>query len=602
MKPHQPWHSTPLGVAVRWLGSIQLAVPVLTLVAAALIWGTFLESAVDAKAAKAQVYGSWWFMALMALVCISLVFATVTRFPWRRKHVGFLVVHASLVALIVGGFWSLFGRIEGRMWLEEGNASAMIEMTEEQLEIVEHDSGNFRVVDSVPAPRKAGRVKVGGLDLEIVELWDNVTEQVDVVDEGQEPYRAVQIAFGPDPASAAWIGDEAKGAAPTIAGLHIRVLGEGVEFQPPTDDKAQDAQRGYAFVVGDRKTALGEVGQEVMSGWTVTSIKRFSHASVSAGGITDQKDKDENPAVDVEISDGKGTTERHTAFELFPDMVMSKTLQGSARSGARLVPLGPPRARRGEETLVVHGDPASTKLTYISAAGRVVTLDLPSKYPFLADFGERKVSVVNQFTHATEKSRFTKGPPAKDRRPALVVRLGESMSPLAWKAMLPVDLGGRPGLLRFGPRNVRLPFTVTLEQFRKTDYPGTEMAMAYESDVKVNSPDMADQKTTISMNNPLVRSGWKVYQSGFEGDTISVFSIMRDPGLPLTYLSCFTLCVGILIVFYGRGLSWGHPGIPVPFSGKEQSHAPVAVQSDPSVVVADTDVPVGRGADAPVGA
>jgi hypothetical protein len=117
-----------------------------------------------------------------------------------------------------------------------------------------------------------------------------------------------------------------------------------------------------------------------------------------------------------------------------------------------------------------------------------------------------------------------------------------------------------------------------LDQFRKTDYPGTDMAMAYESDVTVSPPGMAQTQTTISMNNPLAQSGWKVYQSGFFGESVSIFSVMRDPGLTLTYIACAGLCIGILITFYGRGLSWGHPGIPAPFSAKEQPHAPVPVR------------------------
>jgi hypothetical protein len=31
------------------------------------------------------------------------------------------------------------------------------------------------------------------------------------------------------------------------------------------------------------------------------------------------------------------------------------------------------------------------------------------------------------------------------------------------------------------------------------------------------------------------------------------------------YLACTGLCIGILVTFYSRSLSWGHPDIPVPF-------------------------------------
>lgn len=597
MKPSHPWHSTPVGVAVRWLGSIQLAVPVLTLVSVAMAWGTYLESTQDAKVARATVYGSWWFLALMVLVCISLIFAGITRYPWKRRHVGFLMVHASLIALIAGGFWSLYGRIEGRLLIEQGKADSVIEMTDEQLEIVEHDAGTFRVVEAMPAPVRPGSYTLAGLNFEVVECWNNVAEAFEITDTGTEPYRAVQIAFGPNAASAVWIGDEARGEAPVIDGIRIRVLGAGVAWEG--DAAPGQTPGGYVFVLGDKKLPLVAEGQDAFDGWKVTSIKRFSHATVSAGALSEEKGKAENPAVDVEITDGKGTVERHTAFDLFPDMPLSKTLQGEARSGARLVAVGTPGVRRGEETLVIWGDPPAIKLAHISGAGAVSRLEYAGEFPYLADFGVRKLSILKQFSHTVEKSTFTKGAPAKDRRPALVIKLNGETSPLAWKAMQPVSLAGRAGLLRYGPRSVQLPFTVKLEEFRKTDYPGTEMAMAYESEVTVNAPNTAEQRTTISMNAPLVHSGWKVYQSGFLGQNISIFSVMRDPGLPLTYLSCITLCIGIMVTFYGRGLSWGHPGIPVPFAVKEQSNAPSSLSVD-SVVV-DSDVDGDRRTDARVG-
>jgi hypothetical protein len=41
--------------------------------------------------------------------------------------------------------------------------------------------------------------------------------------------------------------------------------------------------------------------------------------------------------VQVKITDGKGTTEQHTAFEAFPDMVMGKPLEGKGNSASRLI-------------------------------------------------------------------------------------------------------------------------------------------------------------------------------------------------------------------------------------------------------------------------
>lgn len=149
MKAHRSWHSTPFGRVARFLGGLRLAIPVLVLTAIALAWGTYLDSSYGASVAMRKVYGSTWFMALMALVCVSLVFAVVTRFPWQRRHVGFITVHASLIALIVAGFWSLFGREEGRVMLTEGEQTAAMETTEQRLELIEMINGVPTVVAEI---------------------------------------------------------------------------------------------------------------------------------------------------------------------------------------------------------------------------------------------------------------------------------------------------------------------------------------------------------------------------------------------------------------------------------------------------------------------
>jgi len=101
--------------------------------------------------------------------------------------------------------------------------------------------------------------------------------------------------------------------------------------------------------------------------------------------------------------------------------------------------------------------------------------------------------------------------------------------------------------------------------------------MAFESDVLItphNRPTGGDTMAgapepfdfKIHMNHPYKQDGWKVYQSSFLGDSVSVFQVTLDPGLVPMYVACTTLCIGILLIFYSRKLSFGHPGIPAPFA------------------------------------
>lgn len=574
MKATHDWHRTPVGIAVRWLGSVQLAVPLLAVVSAAMVWGTYIESTQSAKAAKAAVYGSRWFIVLMVLVCLSLIFAVVTRYPWKRRHVGFMVVHASLIALIAGGFWSLFGRVEGRIVLDQGTSADEIELDEEYLEVLEHDGGQFRVVGAVKPPPAPAVVAVGPAVVTIAERWDNTREESEVVDGGPEPYRAVELSFGPS-MGAMWIGEETRNGPAKLGDLTVRLLSPGQAWEPPAVAAAVEPE-GFFFQVGDRKFPLGEQGAEAFPGWTIEQVKRFKHATVSSSGIEESANPDPssggNPAVDVTITDGKGTRERHTCFEKFPDMVLTKTLEGAAKSGARLGASS--AARASGESIVIFGDLGAIKVGYTDAAGATKVETQSGALPWALQLGTRSLTIQREFSRVQQVSKFVKAPSADETRPALVVSMGDGAEPkpLAWKDTMRTGTGSKMTLLRYGPRTVPLGFTIRLDEFRKTDYPGTEMAMAYESDVTVTAANEPESKVRIFMNNPLKKAGWKVYQSGFSGTSVSVFSVMKDPGLPLTYLGSIGLCVGILITFYSRGYSWGHPGIPVPFYRKETSN------------------------------
>ncbi|CAG0961219.1 hypothetical protein PHYC_00737 [Phycisphaerales bacterium] len=572
MKPTHDWHVTPLGRVVCFLGSIQLAVPVLALVAAALAWGTYLESVHDSKVSRATVYGSWWFITLMGLICVSLVFAVVTRYPWKRKHVGFITVHAGLILLIIGGFWSLFGRLEGHVALEEGNSSNSLETDQEVLELAQFNAGKSTIVATVAAPTRPTTLTLDGVALEVIDHWGNTREEQYVANDGPEAFRAIEITFDPNAKSGDWIGDEAKGGGgATIGGVLVRVLADGATWEPPA--AAAESKPGYFFTLAGTRYPLGEVGSEAVPGWTIVSIQKFAKAMVAGGKITEGSAQD-NPAVDVTITDGQGTTERHTCFQNFPDMVMGRTLEGAAKSGASLGASAPAAGKA--EALVIFGPVAAPRVGYIGRDGVGRELPAPTAFPAALDLGSRRVTILNHFNRARAASRFVQAPKATERRPALVMKVAGVADPVIvpWKGFEPIPAGGRNLLLRYGPRMVELPFTIQLKDFRKMDYPGTEMAMAYESDVIISTPGQPDAPYLIHMNTPFAHSPWKVYQSGFMGEQISVFSVMRDPGLTLTYIGSIVLCVGIFVTFFSRSLSWGHPGIPAPSLQKEASHAP----------------------------
>ena len=131
-----------------FFASLKLAVVLLAVLIIAAITGTIYESSFDAKVARAYVYGAPWFNLWLTLLAANLAVSALSRWPWRKHHVAFLVTHLGIITLLAG---SLIGRIfgtEGTITLFKGDPpSNRLLVNERQLRI--HDSDG--IIKGYPA-------------------------------------------------------------------------------------------------------------------------------------------------------------------------------------------------------------------------------------------------------------------------------------------------------------------------------------------------------------------------------------------------------------------------------------------------------------------
>jgi hypothetical protein len=108
----------------KFFASVKLAVVLLAVLIVGAICGTIYESSFDAKVARAYVYGAPWFNIWLILLGTNLAVSALSRWPWKKHHVAFLVTHLGLITLLTG---SLIGRIwgtEGTITLFKGEPPA----------------------------------------------------------------------------------------------------------------------------------------------------------------------------------------------------------------------------------------------------------------------------------------------------------------------------------------------------------------------------------------------------------------------------------------------------------------------------------------------
>jgi len=105
---------------LRMLGSLKLAVALLVILAVVCAVTTFVESKRGTELVQWYVYDHPWFAGLLSLLALNVLAATLARFPWNRRQIGFVLTHVGVLMVLIGSLLTYWFGIEGRMAIAEG--------------------------------------------------------------------------------------------------------------------------------------------------------------------------------------------------------------------------------------------------------------------------------------------------------------------------------------------------------------------------------------------------------------------------------------------------------------------------------------------------
>jgi hypothetical protein len=111
----------------KWLGSLQVAVIGLSLFAAVVTLGTFMEHYYSTKIAQDLVYRSWWFIGLLLLLAVNIFFAAAKKWPWKKHQTGFVVTHIGLLMLLFGGILNAWFGVDASMELVDTTNARLLD-------------------------------------------------------------------------------------------------------------------------------------------------------------------------------------------------------------------------------------------------------------------------------------------------------------------------------------------------------------------------------------------------------------------------------------------------------------------------------------------
>ncbi len=111
---------------LRAVASLKLAVVLIAVYVAVLVWATAIEKLHGTAAAQTEVYGAGWFVAIHVVIAANILAAVLIRFPWRPRQTGFVVTHLGVVVLLVGCLLSWRYGSKAQLPVVEGRAAYLV--------------------------------------------------------------------------------------------------------------------------------------------------------------------------------------------------------------------------------------------------------------------------------------------------------------------------------------------------------------------------------------------------------------------------------------------------------------------------------------------
>lgn len=138
----------------HFLGSVYFAIILITSVAVMVMAGTLIESSTSShRYASLFVYSNPVFNLLLWGFFVNILFAALRRYPYKFKHIPFLITHAGLLMILGGTLIKSRYGIQGSMGIWEGSGSNEIFAADSyalQMEKRDPENPNKRIKKQIP--------------------------------------------------------------------------------------------------------------------------------------------------------------------------------------------------------------------------------------------------------------------------------------------------------------------------------------------------------------------------------------------------------------------------------------------------------------------
>ncbi len=560
---------------LRFLGSIKLAVPLLTVIIGILIWGTFYEAKVGSATVQYEVYKSPWFGALMFLLALNLAVAALNRYPWRgARKIGFAIAHLGIIVIIAGSAAVIHLGVEGVIPLRtDSGLNNEIRVEGDFLEVMD-PQGKISQADLFIKPNGSVNVsQVGGISLR--GYTNNAIETIKFVEAGTANNLAVRLSFHSNNMGQnleTWLAQAPEeyykvGIGP--AELELVTVANETELEaalsPPVEENP------YPWGQLKITSSEGEIGDIPVKENLAQNLTLEDNIQIKIINFWPDFQIDENrqpitlsslvrnPVVQLEIEAPEGR-ERMFLFGRGDFAPIRYLVSGEAISSVDLsyeVQLQPT-----EDYFRVIATPTG-ELYYAAHSSKgfksgSLEIGTPTN-PGWADF---QITLEEVIPHGQPQPQVVPvNNPQVQGIPALLVKTEEKTKTwLPWGEAKTIPTPEGEAFAAFGPKLIQLPFQIALEDFIIDRNEGEDSIAMWTSKIRIEDPEQGIvTRRNVWMNHPTWYKGWKIAQASWDPNDLqqSTLQVKREPVwvTSLTWSGSALIVLGIIIMFYGPSLN-----------------------------------------------
>lgn len=502
----------------KTLGSLKFAVFIILIFALYLAVGTFVESLNGTDYANRLIYKSAPFMTVQFFMFLSILVATLKRFPLKKPLYGFYVIHSGLMILFIGSFITYISGIDGSMVLNPNTSSREIEINEDVLNIRKEEEGK-EITYALPKSAWEKNLNDQYENIQILEFLPFAILKLDeVVDKNTT----------------------SSSATYTIENANFKE-----EFTLSTDERSdftQNSQLGplnVHFMPKALFTCFSSPGKSLYIIWNIDKNICTTPEQINAPVKKTKQGQ-------VFLSFKEGNEIISFLPELSP-LPADENLKVKENSPFRIFSLNlfltKPHLFLFGDSLVFY-DKINQK--WVGKVLHNEKVDLPwmgfkvglkklyqGSYPKYVPHAVRPIQEDGKMTEGQTK--------------AVKIKVYDQEYWVTNEKPLGLMINQKKNVFYLGKKQITLPYQLTLTKFKMDTDPGTKNPASYESFVNL----FEKNKTTnhhIFMNHPLKHDDFTFYQASYfqteQGEFGSVLSVNYDPGRPVKYLGSLLLVLG----------------------------------------------------------